>query len=481
VEVEKTVLPFDPANPPPPIVGALGAFLGPWAVGTTYGRGSAVSYHGSSYVSLQIMNVGNTPDTSPSWWALLAAAGANGANGTNGVTPQLRESGAYVQVSYDGGATWANLIPLADITGPAGPTGPSGTIGNSLPGGTVNDILYVAAGPVMGQFGGTAGQVLIFGAGGVPGAVTLSGPISISAAGVTAIAATPVTAGVYPTLGQVPTFTVGADGRITLAGSTPMTLPAGFLPGFIGGLKCSAAAGQVVTVTKGAARDSTDAVMLGLTSTWTKNVKNERVSGTGNGASDGTVSFVAGQTVHLFVIGQSLGASADLLTSASATAPTLPSGYVYFRRIASVPVITGPNLAAFTQFGDTFNLDLPVADVNGVANPGTGTVLRTMTVPHAVKVEWLGTAVLQWAAAADAPAALYLSDPDASSMVAGFPACTVEAYSSVAGTYLIGAPARCVTSTSGQVQTRLQTSGATTTLYMATTGWRDRRGQDGVP
>lgn len=54
-------------------------------------------------------------------WATFQ--GPAGTPGTNGVTPLLRESGGYIQVSYDGGTTWSNLLPLADITGPAGPAG----------------------------------------------------------------------------------------------------------------------------------------------------------------------------------------------------------------------------------------------------------------------------------------------------------------------------------------------------------------------
>lgn len=61
----------------------------------------------------------------PIWTQFIGPAGAAGAAG---VTPQLRESGGYIQVSYDGGVTWSNLVPLTDITGPTGPTGPAGSI-----------------------------------------------------------------------------------------------------------------------------------------------------------------------------------------------------------------------------------------------------------------------------------------------------------------------------------------------------------------
>ncbi len=72
-------------------VGATGAtgatgppvsFKGAWSSGTTYALGDAVSYtDGSSYISLQAANVGNTPNSSPTFWAVLAQAGVAGPQG----------------------------------------------------------------------------------------------------------------------------------------------------------------------------------------------------------------------------------------------------------------------------------------------------------------------------------------------------------------------------------------------------------------
>jgi len=65
--------------------GATGAtgppvsFKGAYSAGTTYAVGDAVSYtNGSSYISLQAANTGNTPPSSPTFWSVLASAGANG-------------------------------------------------------------------------------------------------------------------------------------------------------------------------------------------------------------------------------------------------------------------------------------------------------------------------------------------------------------------------------------------------------------------
>ncbi len=88
--------------------GATGAaglnFLGTYASGTSYSTGDAVSYAGSSYVSLVGNNHGQTPNQSANW-AVLAAQGNQGAAGVAGVT----------------GATGA--------VGPAGATGTTGAQG----------------------------------------------------------------------------------------------------------------------------------------------------------------------------------------------------------------------------------------------------------------------------------------------------------------------------------------------------------------
>jgi len=62
----------------------------------------AVSYQGSSYISLEAGNRGNTPGVSPAAWSLLAAEGSSGVAGTTGA---------------------------AGVAGPVGATGAAGAIG----------------------------------------------------------------------------------------------------------------------------------------------------------------------------------------------------------------------------------------------------------------------------------------------------------------------------------------------------------------
>jgi hypothetical protein len=52
-----------------------------WSSATTYNLNDAVSFNGSSYISLQANNLNNTPAIGSAFWSLLAQVGATGASG----------------------------------------------------------------------------------------------------------------------------------------------------------------------------------------------------------------------------------------------------------------------------------------------------------------------------------------------------------------------------------------------------------------
>ncbi len=81
---------------------------------TNYATNDAVAWQGQTWLSLHNTNHGNTPDSSPTDWTLLAAQGAVGPAGAQGFT----------------GATGAQ-----GNAGPAGPTGPQGSAGATGPAG----------------------------------------------------------------------------------------------------------------------------------------------------------------------------------------------------------------------------------------------------------------------------------------------------------------------------------------------------------
>jgi hypothetical protein len=81
-------------------------FTGNYSSTTNYGLHDAVSFNGSTYVSLVAGNVGNTPSLSPGQWALLVAQGPAGPAGATGQAGPVGAIGA------------------AGATGAVGPQGP---------------------------------------------------------------------------------------------------------------------------------------------------------------------------------------------------------------------------------------------------------------------------------------------------------------------------------------------------------------------
>lgn len=131
--------PIGPIGPlgPTGATGAIGPagspvmFLGDWSAATMYSTGDSVFFPatGSSYISLQSANTNNPPDSSPSFWSLLAQMGATGATGETGAPGPPGATGAPGAAGTTG-PTGAQ--GPAGIIGPAGPIGPTGPTGASL-------------------------------------------------------------------------------------------------------------------------------------------------------------------------------------------------------------------------------------------------------------------------------------------------------------------------------------------------------------
>ena len=110
--------PMGPQGPPGPqgsqgiqgIAGPQGPtvanYTGNYSSATNYALHDAVSYNGSTYISLIAGNAGNTPSQSPAQWAVLAAQGIPGAVGPTGAQGPAGTQGA------------------TGATGPIGPQGP---------------------------------------------------------------------------------------------------------------------------------------------------------------------------------------------------------------------------------------------------------------------------------------------------------------------------------------------------------------------
>ncbi len=92
---------------------------GPWSNTIAYALNDAVQFDGTSYISLQ-PGTGHEPDTSPTFWSLLAQAGATGTAGTNGV------NGSPGTAGVDGSPGTAGTNGLNGSPGAQGIAGPQG-------------------------------------------------------------------------------------------------------------------------------------------------------------------------------------------------------------------------------------------------------------------------------------------------------------------------------------------------------------------
>lgn len=127
-------------------------------------------------------------------------------------------------------------------------------------------------------------------------------------------------------------------------------------PGFVtkdllSGLVCSYASSTTITVASGIANDDTGTLQapnIQLNAATTKAVFGAFAPGTGNGASDGSVSTTGWN--YLFLIGGP-GQTTDVLSSASGAAPTLPSPFTTQRRIGAFYAVSSA-VRQFVQRGE---------------------------------------------------------------------------------------------------------------------------------
>jgi hypothetical protein len=131
------------------VTGAAGAtgpqgppvsFQGVWSNATTYVLGDAISYNGSSYISLVSGNINHQPDTATAQWSLLAQQGAIGGPGPVGST----------------GATGSQGVQ--GIQGPIGPAGPTGAVGAAGPTGLTGGTGATGPAGSVGPIGATGPQ-----------------------------------------------------------------------------------------------------------------------------------------------------------------------------------------------------------------------------------------------------------------------------------------------------------------------------------
>jgi len=159
---------------------------------------------------------------------------------------------------------------------------------------------------------------------------------------------------------------------------------ASMLQGYLYGATLSYSSGTVLGIAAGRARDSTNVDNLVLPSAYTKNITANWAVGSGNGSLD--AGTVTNGSYHVFLIMRPDTRVVDLLTSLSATAPTLPANYTLFRRIGSI-IRSGGSLSPFVQDGDTFSWQSSVQDYSSGSLRSKSAL--SITVPTGIRVRAL--------------------------------------------------------------------------------------------
>jgi hypothetical protein len=305
-------------------------------------------------------------------------------------------------------------------------------------------------------------------------------------ASLSAVNANPVVAdsnGLFPAiyLGDPPTFvaykgvlktsadvTVWTADPIAGAPLTNSLIAASQLRSYLAGLQRTGSTGTTYDQAAGVANDDTNTVVMSL------------VSGTINAATVGANGIDAGAltataTFHAFAIGKTDGTTARLL-SASPTSPTMPSGYTYKRRTASMKTTVSSQIIAHLQTGDLFRLTAPVLEFS-VTSSGTAAVTRTLTaVPTGILVEAVISGDVGGPAAAGEQA--YISSLDQTDVAPATSNWQLNTFGAGTGTESSAPIPGVITNSSAQIRTRQVLGGSTQTLRLKTHGWIDRRGRD---
>ena len=92
---------------------------------------------------------------------------------------------------------------------------------------------------------------------------------------------------------------------------------------------------------------------------------------------------VGNNSYHLYAIGNSSG-TIDFLASLSLTAPTMPTGFAYRKRVASITRVSGAN-RQYTQIGRYFQFPEDIVALNGYAVSTSGELI-TMPTPLGIRV-----------------------------------------------------------------------------------------------
>jgi len=222
-----------------------------------------------------------------------------------------------------------------------------------------------------------------------------------------------------------------------------------------------------IDVSVGACADDTNAVTISQAASATIDCTTTGALGLDGGSLANSTWY------HIFKIMKADGTD-SLVASTSASFPTMPSGYTYKRRIGSFLTDGAAHIVKFWQYGDVFQFDVPVSDVDTI-NPGTSAVSMTLTVPPIAGI--LADIAVCASGATTFAYGLVTSLDQADTA----PSKTVNNFTTFAAsndTQESSVRMYVKINASRQARYRASATGPNNAVRITTLGWIDRRGKD---
>ncbi len=246
----------------------------------------------------------------------------------------------------------------------------------------------------------------------------------------------------------------------------------GYIQGYIFGLTCANGTDATNDIDIGVGEASSPGgLLMSLNSGLTKEL--DATFSAGDAAGGRFEASISNATWHVFLISNGTAVDVGFSTSLDPTSdPNYPSGYTHYRRIFSI-MREGGAIRGFTQLGGHVVWDDSVRDIND-SNPGTGSDLRSLTVPTGIQVD----ADVSVTAQNDSTNAyLMVSSPDSNDSAASATDCVSYINPSSAAYDVVAFTGFVRTDTSGRIRTRVSASAAGTDLRVFTRGYIDSRGR----
>jgi hypothetical protein len=263
-------------------------------------------------------------------------------------------------------------------------------------------------------------------------------------------------------------FTFGSG--LGVQGNTVFAAPQGYLSG----LNMSTPNTTVMAFGTGVATDSSRSVLMSSSGSMTKTTGAWAV-GSGNGGLD-TGVIAAGTWYHFYEIMRPDTGVVDVVFSLSATAPTMPAGYIFSRLIGSWPTDGSSNWATILQNGDRFEWVTPALAFTHT-NQGANAVTHSLSsgVPtNRPNVIALITTNLTLGVSGTMILITPLDTADSAPSATAAPLNTIQLVANTGGT----AQVEVRVDANASIRTRADGTDVNFVNRVVTRGWIDRRGRD---